>query len=159
MQVRFVILTSLSAYPQFANLGWPIFLNSELGESLQSRHLPLSDVWLPLQQHLVLNTSFNPFTAARLLGVFQVGGGHGLRVGFDSSPPLGFGTLFLCTVISIGIEGLEVFLCRGHWNEGTPENNCPPFSWSALNGTRSLHDKQRALAEKGLAVLAPAGIW
>lgn len=42
------------------------------------------------------------------------------------------------------------FFCVRAIEMRAPPQNCPPFSWSALNGTRSLLNKQRALARKGV---------
>lgn len=107
-----LIQTSLSANLRLANLGWPVSsfsvgrVSADICRRLMCEFL-YSSIWFH-------KTPFTSFTAARLLGV----SGWGRTcptLGFnDSPPPLGFGTLFLCTVISIGKGGLEFFLRQGY---------------------------------------------
>lgn len=128
-----VILTSLSAYPYFANLGWPFFFHtSHLGESLQTSAAVrcVSSFTAAFGPRDLIHLLYSCSVAKRP----QAGGGLGFN---DSPPPLGFGTLFLCTVISIGKEGLEFFLRQGYRNEGTP-TELPPLllvciEWDTLS--------------------------
>ena len=78
------------------------------------RHLSPSDVRVPLQQHFGPQDLIHLLYSCSVARSPQAGGGRAPRSGFiDSPPPLGFGTLFLCSVISIGKGGLEFSLRQG----------------------------------------------